>query len=87
MTSEHGYSMADRLWGVLASLFFSVPTALLIWLFLNQELASFFFIQVAYLLGFIFMLAMTALLVSRLFPDILGAIWRGIMRLVNSGWA
>lgn len=71
----------SRLIGLFASLFFSVPTAALIWFAVNKELAYWGagFLGSSYLIGCIGIFALLAFLFPTLFPSILGAIWRGIV--------
>lgn len=78
----------SRLISLFASLFFSVPTAALIWLGVNKELAFWGgFLSSTYLIACIIIFAVLALLLPQLFPSILGSIWRGIVRVERCwGW-
>ncbi|WP_228151152.1 hypothetical protein [Tamilnaduibacter salinus] len=80
--------MESRLTSLFASLFFSVPTAALIWLGVNKELAFWGgFLSSHYLLGSILIFAAIAFVLPRLFPSILGAVWRGVLRIERWwGW-
>ncbi|MBQ0832718.1 hypothetical protein [Marinobacter sp.] len=85
----HGGPIESRLIGLFASLFFSVPTAALIWLGVNKQLAYFGegFVSSNYLVASITVFAVMALLLPRLFPSILGGIWRGILKVERWwGW-
>lgn len=85
---DQGGPIETRLIGLLASLFFSVPTAALIWLVVNKELAFWGgFLGSTYLVACIIVFAVMALLFPRLFPSILGGIWRGILKFERWwGW-
>jgi hypothetical protein len=78
----------SRLLSVFASLAVSVPTAALIWIGVNKELAFWGgFLGSSYLVVCIIVFAVLALLFPRLFPSILGNIWRGIIKIQNWwGW-
>lgn len=72
------------LMGQLAALFFSVPTAVFLWLFTNRELALWgngnLFLNT---LGFWMIVGFFVLISAifpKLFPSILSKIWRGIIR-------
>lgn len=82
-----GGSIESRLIGLFASLFFSVPTAAFIWLWVNIELAYYWggFLSSSYLIASITVFAVLAFLLPQLFPSILGGIWRGIAK-VWSWW-
>lgn len=70
----------SRLISLLASLLFSVPTAAFIWLGVNKGLAYWGgFLSSTYVLVCILVFAVLAFLFPRLFPAILGAVWRGIL--------
>jgi len=77
------YSILDRLLAMLASLFFSIPTALMIWLSINRELAWWWdaFLDSFYLWGSIVIFALLAFVAPRLFPSVLGFIWNTFMKL------
>jgi len=78
-------SIESRLIALAASLFFSIPTAVLLWLLINMELAFWGgFLGSGYLLASILIFAVLALLLPQLFPAILGHVWRFIMRM--TGW-
>lgn len=79
----------SRLIALCASLVFSIPTAVLIWLWTNMELARYWgsFLSSDYLIACIIIFAVLALLLPRLFPSILGSIWRGMLRVWDWwGW-
>ncbi|MBV0934285.1 hypothetical protein [Marinobacterium weihaiense] len=71
-----------RLMSLLASLFFSVPTAVLAWLWLNREL-SFWggFLDSRSLMVCIAVFAVLALLFPTLFPALLGRVWQLMARV------
>ncbi|TPW23224.1 hypothetical protein FH712_12105 [Marinobacter nauticus] len=76
-----GGPIESRLISLLASLFFSIPTAALIWLWVNLELAIYWdsFLSSGYLVACIMVFAVLAILLLQLFPSILASIWRGYM--------
>ncbi len=80
---RQGGFFESRLIGLFASLFFSVPTATLIWLGVNKQLAYFDagFFSSSYLVGCIIVFSVIALLFPQLFPSVLGSIWRGILKI------
>jgi hypothetical protein len=79
--SDEGFLEA-RLYGPFASLIFSVPTAFIIWMWANIELASFGgFIGSYYLVASIGIFSIIALLFPRLFPSILGFIWHAMAKV------
>ncbi len=82
-----GWPIESRLISLFASLFFSIPTAAFIWLWVNIELAVYWdgFLSSSYLVTCIIVFAVLALLLPQLFPSILGGIWRGIAK-VWSWW-
>lgn len=77
-----------RVIGLLASLIFSIPTAVLLWVGVNKELAHWGgFLGSSYLLGCMVAFAVLALLLPRLFPAILGGVWRWMMKIERYwGW-
>jgi hypothetical protein len=76
--------LMSRIIAVGASLFFSVPTAVLIWLAINRELAAWGgFIGTPYLLLGIGIFALVAFIIPHLFPSILAAIWRGLLTILK----
>lgn len=79
------YSLLDRLLAMLASLFFSIPTALIIWLCINWELTLWWdgFLDSFYLWGSILLFALLAFTAPRLFPTILGGVWNTFIKLWN----
>ena len=88
MSSQREGSVT-RLTGLLASLFFSIPIAAFIWLGVNKQLAYFDagFFSSDYLIGCVILFAIIAFLLPQLFPAILGAIWRGILKIERWwGW-
>ena len=81
-TSEQEGPIESRIMGMLASLFFSVPTAILIWLIINKELIFWGkFISTSYLWASIVIFAFIAFIAPKFFPSILGAIWRWVRQL------
>lgn len=78
----------SRLMSLLASLFFSIPTAFLIWLAINREIAFLGgFVSATYLWAMIAGFALVALLSPALFPSLMGAIWHGMLRIYKwLGW-
>lgn len=79
----------SRLISLFVSLFFSIPTAAILWLWVNSTLGVYWggFLSSNYLVGCIIIFAVLALLLPQLFPSILGGIWRGIVRIWSSwGW-
>ncbi|WP_298451729.1 hypothetical protein [uncultured Marinobacter sp.] len=86
--SQGGF-LESRLISLFASLFFSVPTAALIWFGVNKQLAYFDagFFRSTYLIACIIVFSALALLLPRLFPSILGGIWRSILKVERWwGW-
>jgi hypothetical protein len=81
-------SLQMRLLSMLASLIFSVPTAALIWLGLNKELAFWGgFLDSRYLVVTVVAFALAALLFPLLFPSLLGAVWRYVLKVQHWwGW-
>ncbi len=78
-------SIESRLIALTASLFFSIPTAVIIWLLINKELAYWGgFLGSGYLLSSIAIFAVLAFLFPLFFPAILGHVWRSIVRM--AGW-
>lgn len=85
MNNNQGGHIESRLISLLASLVFSVPTAALIWFGINKELAYWGeFLSSNYLVACIIVFAVLALLFPQLFPSILGAIWRSLLKV--EGW-
>ena len=81
--SDEGFLEA-RLYGLFASLILSVPTAFIIWMWANIELASFGgFIGSYYLVTSIAVFSVIALLFPRLFPSILGFIWHAMVKVAR----
>jgi hypothetical protein len=71
-----GAHMKDRLISVAASLVFSVPTAVVIWLIVNAHLAyAGDFLGSAYLWASIVIFAIAAFVAPDTFPEILEKIW------------
>ena len=72
-----------RLISLFASLFFSIPTAVFVWLWVNLELAVYWdgFLSSRYLISCIVVFAVLALLLPKLFPSILGGVWLGIAKV------
>ena len=85
MKSRSGEGFLEaRIFGLFASLIFSVPTAFIIWMLANVELVSFGgFIDSNYLVASIIVFSIIALLFPRLFPSILGAIWHAIVKVAR----
>lgn len=72
-----------RLIGVIASLFFSVPTSGLIWFATNKNLALWADGAFIGANGFWMVLGfftLIALIFPHLFPDLLGKVWRAIIK-------
>lgn len=79
-------TLGSRLMAMLFSLFVSVPTAALIWLWVNRELAFWGgFVGSRYLLLSVVVFAVIAFIAPRLFPALLGRIWHGMLS-VNRWW-
>lgn len=76
------YDLQSRMISLFVSLLFSVPTAALLWLSVNKQLALLDagFLTSAYLLGCIVVFCVLALLFPQFFPSILGYIWRGMLK-------
>jgi len=87
MASNRGQDgpIESRLISLFASLFFSIPTAAFVWCWVNLELAVYWdgFLSSRYLVTCIIVFAVLALLLPKLFPAILGGIWRGIGKIWN----
>ena len=82
--NETGGPIQARLIGVIASLFFSLPTSALLWLATNKQLAlwadgTFIGARGFWLVLGIFTLI--ALILPNLFPTLLGKVWRAIIKL------
>ncbi len=91
MTKNHNQSgfFESRLMSLLASLFFSIPTAAFIWFGINKQLAFFDagFFSSGYLVACIVVFSVIALLLPQLFPSVLGWFWRGILKVERWwGW-
>ena len=73
-----------RVMGLLASLFFSVPTTIIVWIAINKEIA--FWVSSKEILGsnlFLTVLAIfvvVALVFPKLFPSMLGKMWLGLIK-------
>lgn len=81
-TSNGSVTWESRLLGLLASLMFSVPTAIILWFMVNQELFVWGgFLGSGYLLGCIAVFAVLALMFPRLFPSIMGTLWQLMLKL------
>lgn len=78
--SRHRETLGSRLMAALFSLFVSVPTAVLIWLWINRELGLWAggFIGSEYLLGTVLLFALVAFFAPRFFPSLLGWVWHGM---------
>src|SRR5690606_25159971 len=65
------------------------PTAALIWLWVNRELAFWGgFVSSSYLLVSVVIFALIAFAAPRLFPSLLGRIWHGMISVNRSfGWS
>jgi hypothetical protein len=71
-----------RTYALLASLFFSVPTAFLLWFSVNVGLSQVGgFIDSDYLWLTILIFSIVAVLSPKVFPDMLGFIWRLILKV------
>ena len=87
-SNQDGF-IQERLAALFASLLFSVPTAGFIWLAMNKQLALFNagFFSSGCLIGSISIFSLFALVFPKLFPSLLGAIWRGILKIERWwGW-
>lgn len=79
--SAQAVSFSDRLWSVFVSLFFSVPTAMLLWFLVQVEVALYWWGDgpgVTWLLVLVVAFGVLAFMMPRLFPSLLRRIWRGI---------
>lgn len=76
------YDLQSRMISLFVSLLFSIPTAALLWLSVNKQLALLDagFLTSGYLLGCIAVFCVLALLFPQFFPSILGYIWRGMLK-------
>ncbi len=77
--------------GLLASMLFSIPTAVFLWLWVNQQLAIYVhwdaFLSSAVLWYTILGFMAFALLFPNIFPSIMGGIWRFILGIQKWwGW-
>ena len=81
-------STADRLGGAAASLLFSIPTAVLLWLVANAELGFWGgSLDTTVLLAMIAVLSVVGFVAPELFPRLIGAVWRGMLRVGRwLGW-
>jgi hypothetical protein len=84
---KNRYSLGERCTAVVASLFFTVPTAVFVWLIINLwfgVIGSWYFSDTV--LGYEWILIAVgifscfAFAYPRLYPDVLGALWHGIAR-------
>lgn len=77
-------SLQAWLMGLLASLFFAIPTALLMWMLINRELAllssSGAFLNTGGFWAIIGFFICVAAIFPRFFPSVLGKVWRFIIR-------
>ena len=73
-----------RLFGLFASLIFSVPTAFIIWMWTNIEIFHFGgFVGSNYLVASIVVFSVIALLFPKLFPSMLGSIWNVMVKVAH----
>lgn len=86
--ADSDYPFTGRFMSVLSSLVFSVPTAMLIWLGVNVEAARWgAFLGASYLWVSIGIFALIAFVAPAFFPSMMGAIWRGCLKLWHWwGW-
>lgn len=76
---EPGF-IEERLMGLLASMLFSVPTAAILWLYINASLLSWdLFLGSSLFWGCMVFFMAVALFFPAMFPSMLGAIWRAII--------
>ncbi|MEW5754760.1 MAG: hypothetical protein AB1810_00500 [Pseudomonadota bacterium] len=81
---KNSETLEARLMGVLASLLFSIPTCVLLWLMINVELIS--FDTVIGLQGVLILIgafAMLAFVLPNLFPSLLGRLWRAMLYFIR----
>ena len=85
---DWGGPIESRLISLVVSLFFSIPTAALLWLVVNQRLFSWGgFLKSDYLVACIIVFAVMAFVFPQLFSSILGGIWRCIFFILRwFGW-
>lgn len=81
---QQAVTIEERFIALLASLFFSIPTAVLIWLLINKELAfTGAFLASSYLWMSLVVFAALAFAAPTLFSSILGAIWRWLAKVMK----
>ncbi len=84
---RRGDSGESRLMALLASLCFSIPTSAFVWFAANRELAFWQgYLGSGWLWGSILLFSVVAFASPRLFPSLIGAIWRVIHRLALGWW-
>lgn len=84
MSKHHdpGGPIESRLISLFVSLFFSVPTAVLLWVWVNSQLMYVGdFLSTRYLIGCIVTFSVLALVLPNLFPSMLGCVWRAMRAL------
>ena len=74
-------SFVDRLMMCLASLIFSIPTAILIWLMCNYAGAGIFFFNPSWLWVLITFFAFLGFIAPRQLENVLAWTWRWIVRI------
>lgn len=77
----------DRLLSLLAAMLFAVPSAFLLWIIFNKQLAwwgdgSSAFSGNAFW-GIVAVFALVALFFPKLFPELLSAIWQVLIKIVH----
>ena len=82
MSKQHdqGGPIESRLISLFVSLFFSVPTAVLLWVWANSQLMYVGgFLGSRYFFGCIVTFSVLALVFPNLFPSMLGSVWRAMV--------
>jgi len=77
----------SRLMGFLAAMFFAVPTAALVWFGTNKQLAFWgtpdAFISTKVFWAILGSFAFIAIIFPKVFPSVLGGIWRWVIKIQN----
>ena len=84
MGTSKDHTFTDRLISVLVSLIFTVPTVSLVWFGLGKQLALLgngSGLSLNTFLGAMVILSVVAFVFPAVFPSILGAIWRAIIKV------
>ncbi len=81
-------TISYRLWSVVASLIFSIPTVVLVWFWINVELALNFsgFVSAPYLWYSIATFAAIGFLFPKIFPSIIGWFWKWMVAVYKWWW-